>query len=171
MQNSVSMLPLALLVALACPRAPVEAAIAVPAAGPCPTNQQVLFSCPLAPVKGGKAAETLSICGLPESTAARVQVRWGPTGGQQTIFPDAAIPAAEVFKYSRYTRPQTTYLALAFSLSGVTYTVYDDEDMGQTARGMRMERVGAAQEDRACTGGVTGSLMSLENLLPDSGQE
>ena len=166
MHDTLFAVPLALLATLACPRTSAVAALAAPAAAACPADQKVLFTCSLTPVKAGQAPEAIAVCGLPESTAARVQVRWGPQGPKQSVFPDAAVPASEVLKYSRYTRPQTTYLALTFTLSGVTYTVYDDEDMGRTARGLRIQRAGGAQEDRACQGTVTGSLMAAEDLLP-----
>lgn len=165
MRTHTHLLALALVLALVpAVRSPARAAGALPASL-CATGETVLFSCALTGPKA-RTADMVSVCGLPETSVARVQVRRGAPAGKQTVVPEATVPSEQALTYSRYTRPQTTYLSLTYNLSGVDYTLYDEESMGQVARGLRVQKPGGAMEDKPCQGTVTGSLMQAEDLLP-----
>jgi hypothetical protein len=77
------------------------------------------------------------------------------------------------FKYSRYTRPLVTLLRLEFVNGGFTYTISDDsneeEKPGRRDADITVKSSGANAKETTlrCRLPVTGSLMTLEDALPN----
>jgi hypothetical protein len=131
-------------------------------AGPCPAGAEVIFACPL---EGG-GDPVLAVCatGTLTETSGDLQVRVGPVGAPTLVFPEA--PAGKPFTFSRYTRPQTTYLALSFSEGGKTYTLRDESVGSESFRGLTIVE-GDEERTLVCkASGHTGTLFDLEGKVP-----
>lgn len=142
----------------------------------CEAGELTLWSCT---VKKNK--KTASLCGSKglSATSGYVQYRYGKVGHVELVFPNTHENTQKQFRYSRYTRPLTTYLSVRFKNNGVDYGLeYTDRDdpaemadMDSKARAraqstiLRVSMPKGKETEIPCD--ATGTLMSLEDVLPN----
>lgn len=135
----------------------------------CAKEERVLWSCE---IKGqGKQA---SICGSKELDQSRgyVQYRFERLEKIEMEFPRERINTQSRFVYFRYTRPRVTHLALKFENEGATYIIYQDDNseegtfVNEATINVRPAGANAKERTLRCRMPTSGTLMSLENLIP-----
>lgn len=126
----------------------------------CPSGETLIFGCAL------KNSSTLAVCATPELSPTQGSLQVHLTSKSDTlVYPSG--PVASPFKYDRYTRPQTTMLALDFELDGVRYRVGDDEVEGEQWRGLTVIKGGEEEMIDCKKSSVKGSLFKLEGRMPE----
>ena len=159
-------------IALCAPRA----AQAANATGLCAAEEQTLWNC-----VAKKSQKMASLCGSKDLSATKgyVQYRYGKVGHVELAFPATHENSQQQFRYARYTRPMTTYLAVRFKNNGIgyvlDYTNIEDPqelaDMDQKARAraqstvVRVTMPKGKETEIPCE--ATGTLMGLEDVLPN----
>lgn len=95
-----------------------------PAPNFCNSGEKVYFSCKIA----GKD-KILSVCGAKSEQLKwePIQYRFGDNKKIELTYPERAIKGGG-FKFSRYTRPQATYLSLKFYNAGFAYEVFSNSN-------------------------------------------
>ncbi len=132
----------------------------------CPEGQTEVFRCALEPSEDPGAPSGIAICAEGALSAETLRVLL--IGPERTLtFPEVAGPSERSFQYSRYTRPQTTYLSLSFERGGERYTIYDEFEEGEADRGLRIGPPDGEPAGRSCVAEtVRGSLLALDDALP-----
>jgi hypothetical protein len=143
---------------------------AVKARSLCSQGERVVWSCET--LKERKIASLCSSKDL-DRTRGYVQYRYGRAGQVELEFPGERANSQAAFKYSRYTRPLVTFLKVEFVNNGFTYTISDDdneeEKPARRDASITVSPSGANAKETAlrCRLPVTGSLMTLEDALPN----
>ncbi|MGX2039774.1 hypothetical protein ACWJKU_06520 [Methylocaldum sp. MU1018] len=159
-------------------RSAAEGANADRSASLCTPEETVVFSCRTA----GKKGKLLSLCGsrVLDEKAGYIQYRFGSPGKIELEFPEGKENTQSAFRYSRYTRPLVTYLELRFFLDGYRYSIREDynaEEIPPVKEAFvevsRSPRPGGTERPATvrCRQPVTGSLMTLEGVVPRSEDE
>lgn len=141
----------------------------------CNRDETSLFSCV---VRG--SGKLLSICGSKRLDAGQgyVQYRFGRAGKVDLEFPKERQNTQSAFRYTRYTRPLVTYLALRFETNGYLYSVHqnyngeerppvNESSVSVTPLGGKAAR----SIELRCRRPAQGSLMSLEDIVRRSDDE
>ena len=89
----------------------------------CHGNERVLFS---AAVKGGNKLVSICSSGRLDEKRGYLQYRFGRPGKIELEFPKSRVDTQSQFRYSRYTRPLVTYLALRFETGGYLYSIHQN---------------------------------------------
>nr|WP_294868045.1 hypothetical protein [uncultured Pseudogulbenkiania sp.] len=130
----------------------------------CEPNETVAFSCVLK-----KPKKIVSICTsrrLTESTGY-VQYRFGLPGKIELVFPGKRDGSQDRFVYSRYTRPMVTRISLSFKNNGYDYEVYSDQEHEEGFDPVDFIELSVSGNNMYCAPNAVGSLMSLEDVLPN----
>ncbi len=138
----------------------------------CEKNEKVIFSCGMK-----KSARILSLCSSKELDKQKgyVQYRFGLPGKIELEYPADRKSTQSAFRYSRYTRPLVTYLALRFETNGYKYSIHEDdvEDIKPPgfASYINITPPGKKAIEMMCRQPTTGSLMTLEDIVPNQDDE
>ncbi|HEY8561991.1 MAG TPA: hypothetical protein VIL74_16580 [Pyrinomonadaceae bacterium] len=127
----------------------------------CRADEQTIWSC--ATTKN-KIASVCASKDLAEDKGY-LQYRFGTAGRIELEYPAERPGSAKKFKYSRYTRPLVTMLALSFENNGVKYEIHDD-DNSEEKPPVRAASVDVANSSVVCKLPTAGSLMKLEDIVP-----
>lgn len=130
----------------------------------CGLNETVAFSCILK-----KPKKIVSICAsskLSESTGY-VQYRFGLPGKVEFVFPVKREGSQNRFVYSRYTRPMVSRVSLSFKNNGYDYEIYSDQEYEEGFDSVDFIEISVAGKKMYCAPNAVGSLMSLEDVLPN----
>lgn len=139
----------------------------------CGTDESVVLSCA---IRGSR--KLLSICSSRQLDAERgdLQYRFGVPGRIELEFPNQRSNSQAAFWFIRYTRPQVTYLTLRFKTSDYLYSVHENsvydikpgvEEVTVTALPLKTSESGPQQIEQRCRRPVKGSLLSLEEVVPN----
>lgn len=131
----------------------------------CTTSEVVYFSCQTE--KG-----ILSFCGSKkDSSLEGLQLRLGTIGSLEFKYPDSMNNSLGAFKYSRYTRPLTTYLKISFRSDSANYELYRDSsyeenpDKEDWAAGLNKTSGTNVEDVAACNNRPFQRLAELEDIL------
>lgn len=130
----------------------------------CEPNETVAFSCVLK-----KPKKIVSICTsrkLSESTGY-VQYRFGLPGKIEFVFPGKREGSQDRFVYSRYTRPMVSRISLSFKSNGYDYEIYSDQEYEVGSDPVDFIELSVTGKNMYCAPNAVGSLMSLEDVLPN----
>ena len=89
----------------------------------CAKDERVIFSCPVK-----RPAKIVSLCASKDLTNERgyLQYRFGLPGKIELEYPKDRKDTQEKFHYSHYFRAQFDLTAIAFTIDGYEYSVFDD---------------------------------------------
>ena len=138
----------------------------------CEKNEKVIFSCGMK-----KSAKILSLCSSKELDKQKgyVQYRFGLPGKIELEYPADRKSTQSAFSYSRYTRPLVTYLALRFGTNGFKYSIHQDdvEDIKPPSFSsyINITPPGKDATELMCRQPTTGSLMRLEDIVPNDDED
>jgi len=143
----------------------------IPALSPnslCAKNERIIFSCPIR-----KPAKIVSLCASKDLTSERgyLQYRFGLPGKIELEFPKDRKGTQQQFHYTHYFRAQFDLTAIAFTLNGYEYQVFDDyngeEKPAQSQQGVSVAAPGKPKEvNFVCRTKPKADYRDLQTVLP-----
>ena len=138
----------------------------------CHADETAVFDCVIA-----HSAKRLSVCSSKalDDKNGYLQYRFGRPGQVELEFPKDRHGSQSAFRYTRYTRPQVTYLTLEFRTGGYVYSLTEDynaEDnppvtaASVTVTPLEDAEGGHRSVELECRVPFKGSLISLEDVVP-----
>ncbi len=114
----------------------------------------------------------MSFCGSKkDSKLEGIQLRLGTIGSLEFKYPDSVNNSLRTFKYSRYTRPVTTYLKISFRSDSAKYELYRDSSYEENsekedwAAGLNKTSGTNVEDFAACSNRPFERLAELEDIL------
>ncbi len=130
----------------------------------CHQNEQIIMNGRLKK----NPAKILSLCASKNLSESKgyLQYRFGNKNHIELSYPKNKAHPDSYFRYSRYTRPRTTYLRLSFKKNNIQYALYDDSTDEASSSGLMITFPNKKRIDLELKKPVTGKgLMFLESVL------